>query len=323
MAQTAATSLGGFAAGFLPPRMAAPIFERAGRTSVVQRLVRQVPLGITGETIPVVTGRARAGWVGEAQAKPTTSTGVALKTITPHKLAAISVVSAEVVRANPGNYMTVLRDQIGESFGLAFDLAALHDQGPDGTAGAGPFPTFLDQTTKSVALGSSTTTEGGIHQDFVDAMRLLVRDADASGRRYRLTGYALDSVMEPELWGAVDAAGKPIYVNLPTDDVSAAITPGNLMGRPSFMGEGVAGGGALDINGIVGYAADWSQMAWGVVGGISYDVSTEATVTLNGELVSLWENNLVAIRAEAEYGFLLNDPDAVVELTNDVFTISA
>jgi hypothetical protein len=45
-------------------------------------------------------------------------------------------------------------------------------------------------------------------------------------------------------------------------------------------------------------------------------VSTEAAVTINGALVSLFENNLVAILAEAEYGFLVNDPSSFVKFTN-------
>jgi len=53
------------------------------------------------------------------------------------------------------------------------------------------------------------------------------------------------------------------------------------------------------------------------VGGISYDISTQATVTVNGALVSLWENNLVAVRAEAEYGFLVNDTAAFCKLANN------
>ena len=44
------------------------------------------------------------------------------------------------------------------------------------------------------------------------------------------------------------------------------------------------------------------------------DVSTEATVTIGGALVSLYEQNLVAIRAEAEYGFALADKDAFVKI---------
>jgi hypothetical protein len=79
------------------------------------------------------------------------------------------------------------------------------------------------------------------------------------------------------------------------------------------MGEGVADASSD----ILGYVGDWTQAAWGVVGGISYDVSDQATVTINGTLTSLWEHNLVAIRAEAEYGFLVNDTDAFVQLRND------
>jgi hypothetical protein len=62
---------------------------------------------------------------------------MALKTMDPKKLAAIAVVSAEVVRANPGGYMDVLRPQIAEAFAVAFDAAALH-----GTSS--PFSTNLD-----------------------------------------------------------------------------------------------------------------------------------------------------------------------------------
>jgi hypothetical protein len=55
---------------------------------------------------------------------------------------------------------------------------------------------------------------------------------------------------------------------------------------------------------------------WGSVGGISYDVSTQTAVTIGGTLTSLWEHNLVAIRAEAEFGVLINDVDAFVKYTD-------
>jgi HK97 family phage major capsid protein len=308
MAITAATQTSDFS-GFLTPEMSAPIFERAARSSVVQQLVRQVPLAANGASIPVVTGRPNVGWVGEAVAKPATAGTMTLKSITPKKCAAIVVVSAEVVRANPGGYITSLRPQLGEAFGLAFDLAALHDQGPDGTAGAGPFSTYIDQTTKSVELGTTAKDSGGIHGDIVAGLTLLVNDSK------RLTGFALDDRLEPRFWGATDTTGQPLYVNLPTAEADVLARPGRLLNRPAFMGEGVYSGTAADV---YGYGGDWSQAAWGVVGGISYDVSTEATVTIDGALVSLWENNLLAIRAEAEYGWLVNDVAAFVKYVDAV-----
>lgn len=314
MAVTAATLTSDFS-GFLPAEISGPIFERAARQSVLQSLAKRVPLGANGVSVPVVTGRPSAGWVAEGAKKPATKGTRTLKTITPKKLAAIVVVSAETVRANPGQYVTGMRDELAEAFAIAFDRAGMHDEGPDGTAGGGPFDTYLDQTTKTSEIGTTSVANGGIHVDLVDAMRDIVSDTDASGRRYRLSGWALDSVLEPAFWGAVDTAGRPIWVDLPSDSANGFLGDGSgrLIGRQAFMGEGVA---SANLTAVVGYAGDWSQAAWGAVGGISYDVSTQATVTINGELVSCWENNLVAIRAEAEYGWLVNDVDAFSKLTN-------
>ncbi len=310
MAITAATTLGTNFSGFLQADRAQAIFDRAARMSAIQRLARQVPLGASGVEIPVTTGRMSAGWVSEAGTKPASSGTMTLKTMTPKKLASIAVVSAEVVRANPGNYINLLREQIAEAFAIAFDNAAAHDAGPDGTAGAGPFTTYLDQTSKAVELGSSAASAGGIHADLNAALTLLVNDGK------KLTGFALDDRVEPMLFGAVDTTGRPLYVDLPSDETAPAVArPGRLLNRPSYMSEGLYFNTTADV---YGYAGDWTQAAWGVVGGISYDVSTQATVTINGALVSLWENNLVAVRAEAEYGWLVNDTASFVKLTENV-----
>jgi len=307
MAITAPTTTSDFS-GFLTPDQSAPIFEETARASVVQRLTQQVPLAGNGRSIPVVTGRMSAGWVAEGARKPASNGALDLKTIEPKKIAAIAVVSAEVVRANPGNYMTLIRSQVAEAFAAAFDLAALYNRGPDGTEGGGPFSTWIGQTTKEVELGTTPQDAGGVHGDLVEGLSLLVRDGK------RLTGFALDHVVEPILLGAVDANGRPIYVDTPLDETTTAARPGRLLGRPSFMGEGVAEPDDATPH-TVAFGGNWRQAAWGVVGGITYDVSTEATVTIDDTLTSLWEHNLVAVRAEAEYGFLVNDPEAFVAYT--------
>jgi HK97 family phage major capsid protein len=220
-------------------------------------------------------------------------------------------VSAEVLRANPGGYMQLISSQIAEAFALAFDAAVLH-----GTST--PFAAYLDQTTKGVEIGSHTSAEGSVYQDLVSALRLLVNGGK------RLTGWALDDVLEPSLLSAVDGNGRPIFIDSPpTETVNVAspasaspsVRNGRLMGRPSAMAPTVA---SSNLTSVAGFGGDWSQVAWGQIGGISYDVSTEAAVTINGSLVSLFENNLIAVRAETEYGFLCNDVDAFVRLTNTI-----
>lgn len=319
MAVTAPTTTSEFA-GFLTPEQSAPIFDRAARISVLQRLAPQVPLAANGKAVPVVTGKMTAGWVAEGGKKPASKGTMTLKTMAPQKLAAIAVVSAEVVRANPGGYVTSIRGQVAEAFATAFDNAGLYDRGPDGTAGGGPFSTWIAQTTKAVEIGTTTKANGGIYGDLVAGLELLVNDGK------RLRGFALDDRIEPKLLGAVDNNGRPLFVDTPLDETTAAMfeanqvqpaRPGRLIGRPSWMSEGIGEPtpGTASTTYTLGFGGDWSQAAWGVVGGITYDVSTQATVTINGQLVSLWENNLMAIRAEAEYGWLVNDPQAFVEYT--------
>lgn len=295
MAITAATVTGDFS-GFLPAPIAEAYFESARQASVVQQLVRRVPLGINGAGVPVVTSKPTAGWVGEGEEKPKTKGALTLKSITPKKLAAIAVVSAEVVRANPGNYIEILRADIAEAFAKAFDAAALH-----GTSSPFGVGNYIGATTKSVLLGTATQQTGGVYQDIVSGLDKLVQDGK------KLTGFAFDSLAEPTFLGATDNTGRPLFIDTPLDNTTSVVTPGRLIGRRAFLGDGVEDGA-----GVIGFGGDWSQAVWGAVGGISYDVSTEATVTINNELVSLFEHNLVAIRAEAEYGWLVNDAEAFV-----------
>ena len=317
MAVTAARTTGDFS-GFLTPDRAAPIFDAAAKASLVQQLARRIPLGASGVEIPVTTGKMSAGWVAEAGQKPASQGALGLKTMTPKKIAAIAVVSAEVVRANPGGYMDTLRPQIGEAFAVAFDLAALHDLGPDGTAGAGPFATYIDQTTKTVEIGSTVQGSGGIYGDINAGLRLLVNDGKT------LSGFVFDDRMEPDFNGAVDTTGRPLFVDSPLVDNAGPVRQGRVLGRPARVGGGLRHTYSVTVGTTttnyesLGYGGDWSQAAWGAVGGISYDVSTEATVTVNGVLTSLWENNLVAIRAEAEFGFLVNDVESFVQYRNTI-----
>ena len=288
MAQTAPTTTSAFA-GFIKPAQAQNYFEKARYASSVMQLARQVPLGASGQEIIVPTGKATAGWVSEGQKKPTTETSIGVKGFTPHKIAAISVVSAEVVRANPGNYMQLLQDEIAQSFAEAFDAAALH--------GDGPFAASVSDTTKSVSLST------GAYDGVVEALDVLAKDGK------KLNGFAFDRVVEATFLGEKDGVDRPLFVDTPLENTASAVTPGRIIGRSSFLGDGVA------KDDVVGFAGDWSQLVWGTVGGIKFDVSTQATVTLDGSLVSLFENNLVAIRAEAEYGLLINDVEAFVSIT--------
>jgi HK97 family phage major capsid protein len=301
MAITAASTLSGTGvSGALSRAESEPIFEKTAQQSVVQRLARQIPLGINGQSIPVTSGNLTAGRVAEGAQKPASSGTMTLKTMDPKKLAVIAVVSAEVVRANPANYMQFIRNDVARAFAVAFDAAALH-----GTST--PFSTYIDQSANTTEFTGTTPAFTSVWTDLNSALSTLV----TAGKDPN--GWALDSRFEPVLNGALDTANRPLFIESPLTETAGPIRAGRLMGRQAFVGPGVYSATGK----IYGYLGDWTQAAWGTVGGISYDISTQSAVTINGALVSLWENNLVAVRAEAEYGFLVNDTAAFVKLANN------
>lgn len=300
MAITAAKKLADFN-GFIKPELAGPIFDEAAKGSAAMSLIRKVPLGASGQAFPVVTSRPTANWTAEGAKKHTTEAGLGLVKMKPEKLTAIAVASQEVIRANPGGYSETLRALLAEAFARAFDLAVFHNKGGDGT-GTSPFETTLAATTKTLTLGA--TAGANTYDDIVKAMSLNLQGVP----KKKVTGFAFDTGFEIDLLTTKDTTGKPLFAEAAYTGAVPALRAGSVLGRATYMHENVGDGKT------VGFAGDWTKAAWGTVGGITMDISTEATVTINGELVSLYENNLVAVRAEAEYGFTVADKEAFVKI---------
>lgn len=300
MAITAAKKLADFN-GFIKPELAGPIFDEAAKGSAAMSLIRKVPLGASGQAFPIVTSKPTANWTAEGAQKHTTEAGLGLVKMEPKKLTAIAVASQEVIRANPGSYSETLKGLLADAFARAFDLAVFHNKGGDGN-GTSPFETTLAATTKSVTLGAAAGAN--TYDDLVKAMSLNLQGTP----KKQVTGFAFDTGFEIDLLNAKDTAGRPLFAEAAYTGAVPALRSGSVLGRTTYMHENVG------LDKTVGFAGDWSKCAWGTVGGITMDISTEATVTIGGQLVSLYENNLVAVRAEAEYGFTVADKDAFVKI---------
>lgn len=281
---------------FLPASEAAAIFQGVTETSVVQRLARQVNLGYSGANIPVF-GDLDASWVSEGAAKPVNKQSLTNVVIKPKKIAVIVPLSMETYRANPANVVGQLTEGAVRAFAAAFDKAALFDVN-------NPFDAALSDSDKSYELGTSATSAGGAYGDLIGAYNLLAQDD------YDLSGGAFWKGLLPQISGAVDNNGRPLYVGAGLN-IGAGLVEGNLLGVRSVFGKNVHDS---DNVGIMG---DFQGKAcWGVVGGIRYDVTNVGSATINGDLVSAFENNLVFVRLEAEYGFAVSDVNAFVLLTD-------
>lgn len=294
--------------GFLNPEMAAPIFEEMTRQSIVQPLAQKVQMGPTGITVPYWDGDVTANWVDEGGKKPLTKGGFDQFGMEPKKIATIFAMSAEVVRANPQNYINVMRSKVAESFAKAFDEAALHGTNT-------PFGAYVDQTTKSTSLipaagADGETTPPNAYTAVNNGLALLVND----GKKY--TGGLLDTITEPVINDSVDKNGRPLFIEPTYADTNSLTRTGRILGRPTTIADEVA------HDGTVGYLGDFSKILWGQIGGITYDVSDQATLDLSSAqdgsgLTSLWQHNLVAVRCEAEFSIRVHDAEAFVKVTNN------
>jgi HK97 family phage major capsid protein len=247
------------------------------------RVARRVPLGPNGAVIPVNLGGIEADWVAEGNEKHKTEGDIGIRTIVPKKLAAIAVVSEEVVRSNVAGYMDLLYSELAGAFARAFDMAALF--GLSGTGhSTGPFDVDLLDTTHEYTVGTGTT----MYNDIVGAAKLMVE-----GNHGIPTGILLSEYARWLLMDEIDGVNRPLFQNLD-----------NIAGLPITYSPHAG------FEHHLGFVGDFTKCAWGAVGGINFTVSNEASVTVNGSLVSLFEKNLVAVRAEAEYGFVVSNTTA-------------
>jgi HK97 family phage major capsid protein len=312
MVATAPLKLSDVSASLLPRTLAGPIFEKSVEQSAVMALAQRAPLAIDATTsIPVPMDVPTADWVGQAQAKPLSSGGVAVKTMQARKIAVLIPVAEEVVKTNAGGLWTQLQRDLPTAFARAFDHAAIHGKTMRGATG--PFADYLAMTTNSVALGTASQSTGGIWKDFVTGMAEVV-DED-----WDYTGTVADHRLKPALLMATDTTGRPILVDTTVPGTGMALA-GTLIGEPLAYSRSVSGKqrrqSTSSDTGLRAIGGDWSQSAYGVGEDISVRVSSEATyIDEEGQVHSAFQENLVLLLAEAYYGYVQGDAQAFVKYT--------
>jgi HK97 family phage major capsid protein len=287
----------------MPREIVADIFSKAERQSVIQQIAQRQPLSSTGAVIPVVTGTPSAGWVGEAGRKPVSDMTLGSKLLEPKKLAVIVPFSKEYLRDTSIDLLGILRPKIAEAFAVSFDAASIK-----GTST--PFADFIYETTNVVEAGTNAAADGGLHQDLVEAIGAVADE----GKSYRVSQWVFDDTFEVNILGARDTQGNPTFLTSNTDDGGPV---GRILGRPVRYSNQAATGATAQNR---GFGVDASQMAYGISQDIQYDISNQASIELAdgppATVLHLWQNNLVALLAETELAFVMNDVQAAVRVAD-------
>ena len=267
----------------LPAEVSAEIIAAAQEESAVMRLARRINLPGRGLTIPVISGDPEANWVDETNVKPVSNPTLTTKSMKGYTLAVIVPFSNQFRRDMKDLYAEIVRRLPG-ALGKKFDATVF--------AGTAP-GTGFDVLT-NVAAQSISGTGNSFYSALVNA------ESTIATAGYSVNGYAMSPQGRAEMLLAVDNNKRPLFI----DSVADGAIP-RLLGRPVYYTKGVykagSGSGAVDV---LGFAGDWSKAMYGIVEGVEISLSDQATLTISGSQVNLWERNMFAVRAEIEVGFI-------------------
>lgn len=285
----------------LPADVSQEIWSNAVSESAFMQLARQIRIPGTGTTIQTITGEPSANWVAETNAKPVSAHTFGKHAITPYKLAVIEAFSTEFLRDKNALYDECVR-RLPAALGKKFDSTIMGTTAP----GSG-FDVLGTGVTKQTILSASGHT---VYSRFVDA------DAEISAHDGILNAIALAPQGKSIVLGAEDTTGHPIF----TAGVGSN-TVGSILGANVAVNKGVyvAGAATGSVPAIVGVAGDFTGVLWGSVEGVQMSVSDQATIVDgSSNSISLWQNNMVAVRFEIEVAFAVMDKTQLVLLTGAV-----
>ncbi len=267
----------------LPSDISNEIIQKVQEESAIMRLARKIELPGRGVTIPVITGDPTAEWVAETGKKPVSNGTPATKLMSAYKIAVIETFSKEFTRDARALYDALVAR-------LPRVLAGVFDATVIGAVSA-PGTNFDDLSACTVV--SIENANNGTY------LGLVAADANIAAQGGVMNGVALGAQGRGLLLSAVDSTGRPIFTPSANDGVV-----GKVIGVDTYFNKNLYVAGTSPNPNIVGIAGDWTQAVYGTVAGVEVSISDTATLDLGGgNSINLWQQNMVAVRAEIEVGF--------------------
>ena len=252
------------------------------------QLARQINLPGRGLTIPVITSDPTASWVGETAAKPVSNPGLDTKIMRGYTLAVIVPFSNQF-RRDAGALYDALISRLPNVLGAKFDNTVF-----GGTEAPGDnFDTLASVTAHSLSSDA--------YQGLLDADTQIALNGGIN------SGYVISPQAKGILLASKDKNDRPLFIN----SVAEGAIP-MILGIPTKVSKGVYVDGSPKT---VGFAGDWTKAMYGVVEGVDITISDQATLDLgNDTTINLFQQNMFAVRAEIEVGFIA-DTSAFAKLT--------
>ena len=246
-------------------------------------MMRRVPFNVR---VPRQTGGATAGWVGEGAPKPVTSLAFDFVALTYMKLAAIAVITQELARFSSPNADTLVRDDLAKAIIQQMDSDLL-DPANAGTSNVKP----ASITNGVTPIASS----GNTYTDVLTDIQALAAAFIAANLSRRGAVWVMSET---------NALGLSL-MRLPANEGGGFAFPGITEEGGTFNGRKVI---VSESVGNIVVLARASDILLADDGQVTIDASDQASVQMDSAptnpvaaatvLISLWQQNLLGIRAE-------------------------
>lgn len=263
--------------------------------------IRRVPFNVS---MPTQTQGASANWVGQGAPKPVSELKFGQLSLGMFKAAGIVVLSEELVRSSSPSAEEIVRQDLIATIGQFLDEQFI-DPANAGVANVSP----ASITNGATVVDSTGTTAAAFRTD----VKTLLATFTAANLSLAGSVWVMTETQALAFSMIQNALGQPEYPGITAQG-------GTLMGLPVVTSENVsAEGGSPAGNRIILIKA--SEIYLADDGGVTLDVSREASLQMDSAptspptastvFVSLWQSNLVALRAERYINWVRRRAEAV------------
>lgn len=287
--------------GAIPSEQGTLVLKEFMTNSAVARLAQYEPMTKPEKTFTYLAEGPGAYWVGETERIETSKATWLTAKMETKKLGVILPVSKEFLKYTVSDFFNQMKPAIAEAFYTKFDQAALFGNGS-------PYASGVSVWEKIVASGN-TLAHGSTANLYTDlnGVMALVEDADNDPN-----GFTTTRRFRKDLRGAVDERNLPIFNDARNGETAQAL------GLPI----GYADGKSWDYSKAKALTGDWKYARYGILQGIEYAISEDATLTTikdaEGNDINLFERDMFALRATMHIGFMTLKEDAFAALTPQV-----
>lgn len=284
--------------GQIPAEQGTLVMKDFMTNSVIAQLAKHEPMSKPVKEFTYLAEGPGAYWVDEAERIETSKATWLTAKMETKKLGVILPVSKEFLRYSVADFFNQMRPAIAEAFYKKFDKAVLFGEESPYAEGISIWER-IEKSGNKVEQG----TNENLYLDLNDLLAL-VEDGDNEPR-----GFTTVRKFRHDLRGAVDNNNLPIF-----NDARAGATA-TALGLPV----GYANGNAWDFEKAKLITGDWDYARYGILQGIEYAISEDATLTTlqddKGNPINLFERDMFALRATMHIGFMTLKEDAFAALT--------